>query len=169
MVHVHTLCQPVMSFLVCELCELVATSSHFYISDFCSWNFLFMLFFCILHYAVPPTCICSLCVILAHALMNGIHQLVHAAPSAFLQKIAGVKSQLCSKWSFKCTFPENFWLLVAVLNATCIALRHYADWRKNERRRKIQSYHNLWFATLNSYYTLLLLLQTGAGSIRCSM
>ena len=109
-VHVCTLCQPVMSFLVCELCEPVATSSHFYISDFCEWNFCLCSFFCILYYAVPPTCICSLCVILAHALMNGIHQLVHvhAAPTAFLQKRARVKSQLCSKWSLKCTFPENF-------------------------------------------------------------
>ena len=53
-------------------------------------------------------CICSLCVILACAPMNGIQQLVHSAPQFSLQKNAGGKSQLYSKMKLKRSFPENF-------------------------------------------------------------
>ena len=61
-------------------------------------------------YAMLSIHVCSLCIILAHAPMNGVNQLVNTLPPrSSLQKSTGVTSQLCSKPSLKCTFQtKNF-------------------------------------------------------------
>ena len=63
------------------------------------------------------------------------------------------------------------WILVAVSSATRIALRRY---RLFEERRRWLNNSDFWpfqvcHFKIVSYYALLVLLQTGAGSISCSM
>ena len=57
-------------------------------------------------------CICSLCVILACAPMNGIQQLVHSAPQSSPQKTQEVSRSYAQKWSLKDhsqKFPDYWW------------------------------------------------------------
>ena len=58
----------------------------------------------------------------AHVCIDKWHPLC-SAPSVFSEKIAGVRSQLCSKWSSKGTSSENFLATGGFLNATLIVLR----------------------------------------------
>ena len=116
--------------------------------------------------------ICSLCVILARALTNGIQQLVHSAFSIFPAEKRSVELRRSytqnQVWNaHPREFPGYWWLF-------------WADWdmalgclKKEERKKKInnsdfRSFQVCHFKTVTThrYYILL---QTGAGSIRCSM
>ena len=59
----------------------------------------------------------------AHMSIDEWHPLC-PAPSVFPAKIAGVRSQLCSRRSSKGKFTENFLATGEFLNATFITLRH---------------------------------------------
>ena len=99
--------------------------------------------------------------------MNGVQQLVHCLRSVFsTKKSAGAKLQLL-KTKLKGPFPDNF-----LTTGGCLKHNTYRitalGWPKKEGEQ-------VWFSQVfgllfsNSCYMLLLLLQTGASSISCSM
>ena len=116
------------------------------------------------------------CVIFArvHQQMASNSQYTLHAPSVFPQESTGSKSQLHSKQSSNGPSPEHFMILGGYFECYMYHIMALGWLKKQEaEERKKEEDEQFWLSTVsglplwNSYYTMLLLVQTGASSINC--
>ena len=138
----HSYCGSCLCTLLASI--ILSVSSHPYICSFSAF-FNKIVMQCCPH-------ICGSCIILAHALMIGIQQLVHSASSVFSTKVHEVSCSYAQKWSSKEPPQRISWLW------WLFQTQRFGTRPAEERNKKwtILIFNSLW---LTSYYTFLWLLQ----------